>query len=279
MEFYWWTSLYPLQDAHDRGLVVVQYTRGASDPTTTQFEINVIKAQHKQFCVMPIKYCAWHIVLGSRKHNSIAFQIIKIISSKALNTRTTFHFGNQMEIQYELRRFGINTDPMTFPVSLNGDINPDVHQRYLEFLRNKETPRVNLKEATFGPEAVESQKLVGIIPTEKDVLFGRGFSTQHHPGNITFRKILEKHYQAYTAADNADKIVSVDHLSSQLRSQLGIRFLKFVTSNDKPDKPSKMWVEEKDNTVIRSKIFQAFRNLRASYRRATEQQQQKHQQL
>jgi hypothetical protein len=274
MEFYWWTSLFPMQDASNRDLVIVQYSTRRPDPKLTSTDINVIKAQHKQFCVTPVKLCAWHIVLESRQQNSIAFQVIKILSSKALNVRTTFHIGNQVEVQYELRRFGINTDPMTFPVSLNGDIDLDIHRRYLDYLGSKKGSKTRNTEGLPSSLAA-SPVMVGIMPTEKDILFGRGFNTQHHPGNITFRKILVKHYNAYTNADNADKIVLVDHLSSQMKSQLGVRFLKLVNNYEK-DKPSstKMWVEETDSKVIRSKFFQAFRNLRASYRRAAEQQQQ-----
>ncbi|KAL3909186.1 MAG: hypothetical protein SGILL_008185 [Bacillariaceae sp.] len=109
----------------------------------------------------------------------------------------------------------------------------------------------------------------GITPTEKDVIFGRGFNTQYHPGNIAFRKILEKHYHAYEEGGCVERSALADHISSSMKSQLGVRFLKAVSTGK--DKSTKTWVEETDTQVIRSKFFQAFRNLRASYRRASNQ--------
>jgi hypothetical protein len=85
-------------------------------------------------------------------------------------------------------------------------------------------------------------------------------------GNIAFRKILVKNYDNYTNGDDADKMVLVDFLSHQMMTTLGVRFLKVAPQDNQS------WVVVDDKKVIRSKFCQAFRNIRASYRRMAEQQ-------
>ena len=91
-------------------------------------------------------------------------------------------------------------------------------------------------------------------------------------GNIKFRRLLEKHYDAYTNADDADKLVLVDYLSHQMNTTLGVRFLKSISVNS--NTTNNHWEIVTDQKMIRSKFYQAFRNLRASYRRMELQQQQ-----
>lgn len=106
MAFYWWMSLFPCdEDPANRGVVVVQYSTGMKDPKPNP---KAILRQNKLFEALPIEALAYHIVLDSRKQNSLAFQVIKI-SSRATNVRTIFHFGHHVEVQYDLGRFGIDT--------------------------------------------------------------------------------------------------------------------------------------------------------------------------
>jgi hypothetical protein len=77
-----------------------------------------------------------------------------------------------------------------------------------------------------------------IIPTERDVLFGRGMNIQRHRGNVLFRRFLEGHVSRYYDADNVEKIVLIDLLFRKLQES-GVRFWRhemsslgtFVTNN------------------------------------------------
>ena len=168
--------------------MVVQYSTGMQDPKPN---FNAIVRQNKLFETLPVKICAYHIVLDSRKQNSLAFQVIKI-SSRAANVRTIFHFGHHTEVQYDLRRFGINTD--NFPISLNGDINLKRHHQYLNELRmeelsqddteigNKRAVSPVISGSNARSYSAQASTETGIEPTPNDVIFGRGFNAQYHPG-------------------------------------------------------------------------------------------------
>lgn len=80
-------------------------------------------------------------------------------------------------------------------------------------------------------------------------------------GNVKFRRLLERHLDDYTEGDDTFKMIMVDCLTDQMRSALGVRFLKPAPGNKDE------WVEVSDRKTIRSKCYQAFRNLRASYKR------------
>ena len=68
-----------------------------------------------------------------------------------------------------------------------------------------------------------------IIPTESDVLFGRGMNIQRHKGNVLFRQFLEGHVGRYYEADNVEKIVLIDFLFRKLQES-GVRFLRHEMS-------------------------------------------------
>eukprot|EP00539_Tryblionella_compressa_P001230 CAMPEP_0178738574 /NCGR_PEP_ID=MMETSP0744-20121128/3589_1 /TAXON_ID=913974 /ORGANISM="Nitzschia punctata, Strain CCMP561" /LENGTH=548 /DNA_ID=CAMNT_0020391209 /DNA_START=36 /DNA_END=1682 /DNA_ORIENTATION=- len=283
MSFYLWMHFFPLQKSNDRGVVILQYSSGMEDPPTNA---SLIWREITQFETLPIKCCAYHVALDSRAQNSISFQVIKV-AQRASNVRTTFHFGRHMEVQYELRRFGIDTNALAFPVSLNGELTLKHHNQWIQERKREELPTTleasasrcgtksngiafNYTPQTTKPQASAAKMLLvdAVVPTDNDVMFGRGFTAQHHPGNIKFRRFLEKHYDAYTRGDDFDKLVLVDYLSHQMTTSLGVRFLK-VSPVDKTS-----WVEVEDKEAIRSKLYQTFRNLRASYRRMEKQQQQ-----
>jgi len=167
--------------------------------------------------------------------------------------RYKFHIGSDMEIRYELRRFGIDLSGPMFPIDMKGEITLDNHREWIQnqrpavltesspselssigspsslgslgnalvsrkgyteprYSRNdnwwrdrgpdaslpKETATVDLPcktersspAATGGaghqkpPPAAVALSATGhaIIPTNNDVLFGRGMYTQKHPG-------------------------------------------------------------------------------------------------
>jgi hypothetical protein len=45
----------------------------------------------------------------------------------------------------------------------------------------------------------------GSMPTDADVLFGRGGKTNHHPGNVRLRRIVDHYKYGYEAARKTDK--------------------------------------------------------------------------
>ena len=206
-------SFFPILEKPDRDVVILQYSSAnMKEPST---DVNLIWREITQFEYLPIKCCAYHVALDSRAQNSISFTVIKAASISS-NVRTAFHFGRDIELQYDLRRFGINTNSSTFPVTLNGEIKHEIHEDFVKERKQKElmdddivqdknvsfderssleATRTKAKKQktgssssnTYDDKSVSSPVLGDVVPTNNDVLFGRGFTAQHHPGML-YRK-------------------------------------------------------------------------------------------
>ena len=93
----------------------------------------------------------------------------------------------------------------------------------------------------------------GIVPTNVDVLFGRGYRVQWHSGNVQYRRFLEQHREEYeTTSLRVKKREIARRLAQTLRSQ-GVRFLQKNASGE--------WVESAVSEV-ETRICQYFRELR-----------------
>ncbi|CAJ1969896.1 unnamed protein product [Cylindrotheca closterium] len=91
-----------------------------------------------------------------------------------------------------------------------------------------------------------------IEPTEMDVLFGKGYRLQLHPGNVFFREFLEQHRDEYESTPRQNRRAMAVELAQSLRNN-GARFLQKAESGE--------WVES-DNSQAEKKVSQFFRELR-----------------
>ena len=103
-------------------------------------------------------------------------------------------------------------------------------------------PRVNIEPNHGGPIS---------ILNENDVLSGRGGRINNHPGNITFRRIVEEYKVEYL--DPRTRKLEKAHVAARLVSQIRCsnppgRFLKEDTDN-----PGK-FVEIGDQKAWKSKL-------------------------
>jgi len=99
----------------------------------------------------------------------------------------------------------------------------------------------------------ESSRETGAIkPTENDVLFGKGYRLQLHPGNIRFREFLEPHIDAYENTPRQSRREVAIELVQILRNN-GVRFLQKAESGE--------WMKS-DNAQAEKKVAQYFRELR-----------------
>lgn len=91
-----------------------------------------------------------------------------------------------------------------------------------------------------------------ITPTDMDVLFGKGYRLQVHPGNIRFREFLKPYVGEYDDSPRQRKAELRIRLAQTLRND-GVRFLHKAASGE--------WVES--NLVeAEKKIGQMFREFR-----------------
>lgn len=93
-----------------------------------------------------------------------------------------------------------------------------------------------------------------IIINRNDVLCGRGGETNHHPGNVQYRRLVKTHQRAYLEAKRRDKPRIAKIIVDQIRNQNPSgRFLKKIGSGDQL-----VW-QDVGNVKAREKTSQALR--------------------
>jgi len=116
----------------------------------------------------------------------------------------------------------------------------------------------NIPTTTFKKK-VTKRKPRKIIPeikeyvdfTQKDVLFGRGGRSNHHPGNKTYRDIVTKQQNHYRGCDKNEKTKVAQGIVDHIQNVSEGRFLEL-------DRDIKRWFLV-PNVVARRKVGQALR--------------------
>lgn len=195
-----------------------------------------------------------------------------------------------MEIRYQLQTYGIPLD--TFPLDEDGNLREDIMGWWLlRDLQESNYPvpfRAPADVARSGAAQEEldmmnlnvefddqllalamqqdeganenlsgSQTEARIIPTNTDVLFGKGYRVQSHPGNVRFRSLVEQHRLAYDDCPRGMRMEVALRVARSLRAD-GIRFLQKNESGE--------WVES-DIGEASKRVGQIFRELRKKTQR------------
>ena len=114
-------------------------------------------------------------------------------------------------------------------------------------------PSMWASTAEEGGDTAQTNRVKECIkPTGMDVLFGKGYRLQLHPGNVRFRKILEQHKDNYESTPRQSRREMAVELAQILRNN-GVRFLQKAGSGT--------WVES-EIAQAEKKVTQYFRELR-----------------
>ena len=106
---------------------------------------------------------------------------------------------------------------------------------------------------------------------KSDVLSGRGTGSYDHPGNHTFRQLVEKRKREYLSLNNRDlnnKNLIAKEITEEVRS-MGGRFLRIVRKEDSGNDVITLFDYVDEDTVL-EKAKQALRQNRAKFIAATE---------
>ena len=99
-------------------------------------------------------------------------------------------------------------------------------------------------------EAMSPEQL--LLPSNKDVLFGRGRPFQEHAGNLRLSSIIESLKPRYEELKRTEKTLLAGDVVKKMKGQ-GTRFLRQIDG---------YW-KEVDDSVAREKVSQGFRSLRS----------------
>lgn len=109
------------------------------------------------------------------------------------------------------------------------------------------------RRPSVAPKSTISSTAGNIIPTDEDILFGRGRKTMNHPGNLHLRELVNLHRDDYENASKQRKTVIALNIADTIL-QSNRRFLKYEPEEDR-------WVHA-DVQTARNKISHIYRNTR-----------------
>jgi hypothetical protein len=140
-------------------------------------------------------------------------------------------------------------------VTQEGSLLTDQHMHWLQKRREIEAERASImgEEGAIATECFSNARL-SIYPI--DVLFGRGKSVTHHPGNVQFRQLIDYYIEKYEIANTLAKTCIAEIVLQMVKENSG-RFLR------KKDNAGD-W-EEVDDDTARNKVSYAFRNRRKTF--------------
>lgn len=229
--------------------------------------------------VIPVRVCAVHICFPKTQLPKYLFSMFTVVISSWLS-RTKFHFGNLLELRYQLQGYGIPTE--LIPTTDSGNVKAvNLKQwiklrlyiesqagQYMATLWSGESDSnhsSNNSDYESSTTSVDAHHMTDIVecPGSHDVIFRRGKSMSYHPGNVKFFNLIESRIHEHTLdpkTTQARRMAIEKELIQQIRDDGG-RFLRWEIDKC-------WWVDMSSGTddandkEIRSKIHYAFRDFR-----------------
>eukprot|EP00980_Cylindrotheca_fusiformis_P029225 scaffold22759_cov98-Cylindrotheca_fusiformis.AAC.2 len=192
--------------------------------------------------VFPLRVACLHCCdISSSSLTSALLSIMATAASPTLRVRTRIHSGSYHECLYKLLTFGIPVEE--FPFTADGDVQLTNHAKWMGKRRKKEA---YLRKYPPIEGAVD-------LPSNNDVLWGRGNQIYRHPGNRLLRELVENNNGEYNRLWKDGKTKLAHRIVAAVHGFSG-RFLKL-------DKESGVWVEVTDSEA-REKVAHRFRRNR-----------------
>ena len=156
---------------------------------------NIRERMKKCHQCLPFRISSMHYCMPNTVVYKLASAAILLLSTEDQRVRTRFHYGSQMECKYSLMTFGIPGDQL--PVTSSGFIKLVNHQRWINFLREKEM--IQLMN-TSGNSVIAPFEGID-CPRAMDILIGNsGHNTSHFkstPGNVMYLELLLTYLKQY----------------------------------------------------------------------------------
>lgn len=289
----WYTNMVALTDLETqrKGSIVIQLN---SNPNWISQQLNKTKATSviysgllprvaKVVKAIPSKKAAVHYCFEDAKFGAIIKTVTSVLQ-KHSRTRTRMHRGTSMENAYALLSFGIPA--ACIPIDNDdGNISLTNHKQFLRQCQIREEYQAQQqfqqqqRRAMMTAGLQQQQQQAGnekniamngrsptnmvnnntpnivVVPSPKDILYGRGTTKRMHVGNMKLNMVLEERGEEYNSnALTKKQKVEISRSVVQKLKDEGSRFLK-------QDKDSFLWWEVDDKTAA-DKVSHGFRNRR-----------------
>eukprot|EP00934_Nitzschia_sp_Nitz4_P009404 Nitzschia sp. Nitz4//scaffold99_size76975//32504//34201//NITZ4_005575-RA/size76975-snap-gene-0.2-mRNA-1//1//CDS//3329560847//9394//frame0 len=216
-----------------RGIISLIYA--VCDNWVEKFDKVTFRGIDKLKRALPVRTTGVHYCYSDPTFGALV-SFISAIFHRRSRVRSRLHRGTHTEVQYELMSFGIPTQSL--PVTSNGTFRK---KEYDTFIKSR------LAEEKSPPS--QSETMI-VIPSRKDVLFGKGKTTQRRLGNMFFSSVLEERMNDYLAAPRSERVDIQQQVVERIRATGG-RFLRQTDAG--------IWVEV-DDAVANDKVGHGFRN-------------------
>jgi hypothetical protein len=222
------------EENQKRGLVMIAMQMGPIDLGRATHSL--FREYSRLLSWIPIRICAPH-VCSDNDFMGFIFRAAVVGTPADIRVRHRFHSGTFTEIMYSLLGYGIPVEifPSTDGVVIKKRNWNQWIGKYIA--RDKELAK---NGGVFS----------GVdLPTRNDVLWGKGRPTQHHPGNVHLRELVEECIDEYQAAHlSVDKMEIVHKVCSMIKARSG-RFLQ---------KDDEGWWRESRNVDAVAKVRKLF---------------------
>eukprot|EP00538_Stauroneis_constricta_P000832 CAMPEP_0119546672 /NCGR_PEP_ID=MMETSP1352-20130426/984_1 /TAXON_ID=265584 /ORGANISM="Stauroneis constricta, Strain CCMP1120" /LENGTH=548 /DNA_ID=CAMNT_0007591393 /DNA_START=53 /DNA_END=1699 /DNA_ORIENTATION=+ len=232
--------------------------------------------------LVPLKVQAFHYFGNASETVKDISHIVQLSLSKKTRFRFRSHFGNLQDNLVSLAVYGIPSKDL--PLDHAGEVDIGNHMRWMIAQQFREGCGMHAHSSLLlpciggfppqptmamvapsrsGTTVIQQPVCVGfraaskssaVIPTDGDILMGRGSALLQHPGNKYFRSLIAELFPMYNAANRTEKYQITKDVIERIRQNKGGRFLRRRGDDGG-------W-EEAPWSVAREKAAHAFRKKR-----------------
>mmetsp|Transcript_594 Transcript_594/g.1427 ORF Transcript_594/g.1427 Transcript_594/m.1427 type:complete len:752 (+) Transcript_594:258-2513(+) len=225
------------------GVVMVRYLRGFTTLRDTYEEAKKVAMVRD---AIPQKYAALHYCYNDESMTALVTAQKIHFLTRNQRSHTREHLASHDEICFRLETYGIHVDRTI--LLENGHLGMAWYNEWIQLREATET-----EVQPIGSGSAKSTIETTVVPSNFDVLFGRGRNTREHCGNLRCAVLVEMHQKEYESCSKTEKTAIAERIIKMVK-ECGGKFLK---------KDRKYgWQEVPDNKA-REKVAHFFRHLRA----------------
>ncbi len=180
-----------------------------------------------------------------------------------LAPRSKYHFGNNLELRYQLQGYGLPTE--LIPNTDTGNVKKANLKQwiklraYLDAQAEVENSSSSDDASLFSAQSYPPMNQILDCPGSKDVVFRRGKAMNHHPGNARFMNLIEERIYEHTIDPDTyhTRRAAIEVELIEKVKQDGGRFLKWDI-----DRGWLVDMSPRSEDEVQSKVHYAFRDFR-----------------
>eukprot|EP00535_Pseudo-nitzschia_heimii_P003210 CAMPEP_0197176676 /NCGR_PEP_ID=MMETSP1423-20130617/2519_1 /TAXON_ID=476441 /ORGANISM="Pseudo-nitzschia heimii, Strain UNC1101" /LENGTH=501 /DNA_ID=CAMNT_0042626077 /DNA_START=326 /DNA_END=1831 /DNA_ORIENTATION=- len=251
--FYFWMAVSEDVESQQKGVVFLVWP--GSNPSFKSIPNQKDRTLHmKCNTAAPIRIAAVHFCFPNETFYHLLRSIYAMTLSLSYRLRLKFHVGENVELQYSLKSYGIPTH--LTPMTDSGNIKTTHLKQWMRLRK--------ILEVGMTPDGISTNTMSIVeCPRSNDVIFRPGTSMLCHPGNVVFRGMIESKQDRITVKRAEKEEVALEIIREVNRS--GGRFLMWDNGG--------WWSELEDVSLISTKITISYRDFKMKAQAKDQQRQ------